>query len=255
MNSEPSTDTSAPQAHSTVHLVAVAAFGLFVFIVLIGLGSWQIHRWQYKLDVVAQIQQRAHTAPVAPPGVAAWPRITAQRDQYRRLQLHGHFIAGKTTFVHGSSKLGYGFWLMSPFQTHRGFIVLVNRGYVPAGKNDQPRYDPPAASGSHSITGLLRISEPGGGFLRPNHPAQNRWYSRDVAAIAQAEGLNLKHVAPYFVDAVARPHQGRWPVAGLTPLNIYNHSLGYAITWYSLALLSLLGAGIVARHEWRLRQG
>ena len=49
------------------------------------------------------------------------------------------------------------------------------------------------------MVGLLRMSEPGGGFLRSNDPAQQRWHSRDVAAIAQA--LQLARPAPFFVDA------------------------------------------------------
>ena len=55
-----------------------------------------------------------------------------------------------------------------------------------------------------TVTGLLRITEPGGGFLRHNNPAANQWYSRDVQAIAAARGLT--HVAPYFIDAEAPAH-------------------------------------------------
>ncbi len=38
------------------------------------------------------------------------------------------------------------------------------------------------------MTGLLRLSEPKGAFLRSNDPKDDRWYSRDVAAIAAARG-------------------------------------------------------------------
>jgi surfeit locus 1 family protein len=53
-----------------------------------------------------------------------------------------------------------------------------------------------------TVSGLLRISEPGGQFLRHNDPAHGLWYSRDVNAIAVARGLKVR-VAPYFIDADA----------------------------------------------------
>ena len=39
------------------------------------------------------------------------------------------------------------------------------------------------------MVGLLRLTEPGGSLLQANDPADERWYSRDVAAIAAARGL------------------------------------------------------------------
>jgi surfeit locus 1 family protein len=68
-----------------------------------------------------------------------------------------------------------------------------------------------------TIGGLLRISEPHGGFLRSNDPAADRWFSRDVQAIATARGL--ANVAPYFIDAEAAPprRNGDTPAARRRP--------------------------------------
>ena len=91
------------------------------------------------------------------------------------------------------------------------------------------------------MTGLLRITEPHGGFLHDNDPAHDRWYSRDVEAIAQARGLS--RVAPYFIDADAAPAgpddrgSSPGPIGGLTVIAFRNDHLLYAITWFSLALL------------------
>jgi surfeit locus 1 family protein len=93
------------------------------------------------------------------------------------------------------------------------------------------------------VTGLLRITEPRGGFLRSNDPAHDRWYSRDVAAIAQAK--NLTDVAPYFIDADASPVGEKDPVGGLTVVSLPNNHLVYALTWLCLAALSVRGIVVV----------
>jgi surfeit locus 1 family protein len=150
------------------------------------------------------------------------------------------------------TELGEGFWLVEPLKTDRGFLVLVNRGFVPQGWRDT---DSPPAEAPVTITGLLRISEPKGAFLRANAPAENRWYSRDVEAISRAQ--HLSGVAPYFIDAEApgdrtRPEtpesdSARPPVPGLTVVHFRNTHLQYAITWFVLALMALALGVRVAR--------
>jgi surfeit locus 1 family protein len=81
----------------------------------------------------------------------------------------------------------------------------------------------------------LRITEPKGAFLRSNDPAQDRWYSRDVAAIGAR--LGVTDLAPYFVDADASANGAGKPVGGLTVVSFPNNHLIYAVTWLSLAIM------------------
>ena len=108
-----------------------------------------------------------------------------------------------------------------------------------------PRAAPP--TGHVAIEGLLRISEPGGAFLRHNDASADRWYSRDIAAIAAARGIT--DAAPYFVDADANANLDEYPVGGLTVVSFYNHHLGYALTWFGLALLVAVGSWRAVRGE------
>ncbi len=103
-------------------------------------------------------------------------------------------------------------------------------------------------AGEVTVTGLLRLSEPKGGFLRSNDPAAGRWYSRDVEAIARDKSLG--DTEPYFIDADATANPGGYPVGGLTVVQFRNSHLSYAITWFALALLAL-GAAVYC---WRLRK-
>lgn len=224
-----------------------------VFVGLGLLGNWQVRRYHLKLKIAHDIATRVHAPPVAAPGPEQWPRIADGHLQYLHVALHGRFI-GDQTLVRGSSSKGYGYWAMAPLQTDRGFIVLVNRGYVAPTLSGMPasaKIAPP--DGEVTLTGLLRLTEPRGGFLRRNQPEKNLWYSRDVSAIATADHFAADQVAPYFVDADATVGESGPPFAGLTSIRIYNHSLGYAITWYLLALGTLLAAGIMIRHEMHSR--
>ena len=224
-----------------------------VFVTLVLLGNWQVRRYHLKLKIAHDIATRVHAPPVDTPGPAQWPLIADGHLQYLHVKLHGRFI-GNQTLVRGSSSKGYGYWVMAPLRTDRGFIVLVNRGYVPPESSGAPataKTAPPA--GEVTLTGLLRSTEPRGGFLRHNQPEKNLWYSRDVSAIAAADHLPADHVAPYFVDADASAGKSGPPVAGLTSIHIYNHSFGYAVTWYLLALGTLLAMGVVVRHEMQSR--
>jgi surfeit locus 1 family protein len=118
-------------------------------------------------------------------------------------------------------------------------VVLVNRGFVPADKRDAALWSA-STRGSETVTGLLRLSEPHGGFLQSNDPAADRWFSRDVAAIARSRGLAA--TAPYFIDAEPAPGRSGLPVPGLTVLAFANNHLVYAITWSVLALMAAAAA-------------
>jgi surfeit locus 1 family protein len=111
-----------------------------------------------------------------------------------------------------------------------------------------------AAQTKNSVIGVLRASEPNGAWPRRNEPGKDRWYSRDVAAIAHARGL--EGVAPFFVDADADLSEGQppgmvQPVGGLTVVKFRNEHLSYALTWFVLALMTALAAAHVLRAELR----
>lgn len=222
-----------------------AAFVAAFFALFVALGVWQLQRLRWKLDLVARVDARVHAAAVEAPARAQWPRVNRADDEYRHVRVEGAFLPGRDTLVQATTERGMGYWLLTPLRSGDGAIVLVNRGFVPTQWRVHPGAAPPA--GIVVVSGLLRISEPGGAFLHHNDPITDRWYSRDVAAIAAKRGL--ANVAPYFVDADANAGAGEYPVGGLTVVSFYNHHLGYALTWFGLALLVAVGAWRAARSE------
>ncbi|WP_245572741.1 SURF1 family protein [Lichenihabitans psoromatis] len=244
-------DLAAPSPRSLWSLALIGAFALFTIAVLSALGVWQLYRLQWKLDLIARVNERVHAAPLAAPGLGSWSGITAEADEYRHLRLDGRFDNGRETFVQAVTALGPGFWVLTPFELHSGGTVLVNRGFVPPERRDRETRRDSEVTGATTVTGLLRMTEPGGGFLRHNDPTNGRWYSRDVGAIAAEIGLD--DVVPYFVDADFDPKVGKYPVGGLTVISFPNNHLVYALTWFGLAAM-LAGAVVwLARDELRLR--
>lgn len=205
---------------------------------LLALGTWQVQRRAWKLDLIQRTEAMLRSPPVPAPPPAAWGMIGTD-DSYRPVVATGRYRSGADSYAQAATELGGGFWVLTPLDTGR-FTVLVNRGFVPP--EQRGKVAPPA--GTVTVRGLLRLTEPGGGFLRSNDPAADRWYSRDVAAIAARRGLT--NVAPYFIDAAATPGES-WPRGGLTVVRFRNNHLVYALTWFALAALLAGMTWFVAR--------
>jgi surfeit locus 1 family protein len=217
--------------------------------VFIGLGLWQVQRLSWKEALLARIARHQATAPVSAPGRDAWPQINRDADEYRRVQLRGTFDHSRETLVQASTVYGTGHWVLTPLRTEAGEWVLVNRGFVPPELRQRTSRAPQEPTGPITVQGLLRITEPTGSALQRNAPAEGRWYSRDVAAIASTRGLPPAEVAPYFVDAVPAPgaSEDERPRAGLTVLQFSNNHLSYALTWFAMAACLAVAFGVLWR--------
>jgi surfeit locus 1 family protein len=232
--------------------MAVAA--VLLFCAFLWLGTWQVQRRAWKLDLIARVEQRVRAPAVPSPPPGEWAQVTAANSEYRHVQATGAFLNDSETLVQALTDLGAGFWVLTPLRLGDGTVVLVNRGFVPPEKRERAAHGAAEATTAATVTGLLRITEPKGWFLRRNDPAKSLWYSRDVQAIAAARGLGVARVAPYFIDQEAASASGgadSAPVGGLTVIAFRNTHLTYAITWYGLALLVVIGAWIVIREERR----
>lgn len=240
-------------ARSSAALAALTISATLAVAVLTSLGVWQLERRTWKLDLIDRVERRIHASPVAAPGRDHWAATNAKDDEYRRVTVSGHFLNGSETLVQAVTELGPGSWVLTPLVTGDGSTILVNRGFVSPANRDPATRRAGEIEGKTTVTGLLRMTEPKGGFLRSNDPDANLWYSRDVGAIAGARGL--KEVAPYFIDADATPNPGGLPVGGLTVVAFRNAHLVYALTWFTLALLLAVVSIRFVLEDHRLRRG
>lgn len=165
------------------------------------------------------------------------------------MKLSGVYEGRGAALVRAATGLGTGYWTMTPLRLDDGRQVWINRGFVPEGT----KVAVAAAStpqGRVTVNGLVRLSEPGGSLLQSNRPQDDRWYARDVQALAKARKIGP--VAPVFVDAqteVGRaPHTtGAKPTPGLTQIQFPDNHFMYALTWFAMALL----AAVALVYVWR----
>ncbi|WP_341987536.1 SURF1 family protein [Azorhizobium sp. AG788] len=228
---------------------------LLAFAALVGLGSWQMERRAWKLDLIQQVEARADAPARALPPSGQWPALTRASDEYAHVRVTGTFDHSKEALVYtvlsepNGPLRGPGFTVITPLMLPDGASVLINRGFVPTDKRDPAARQEGQVAGEVTVTGLLRFAEEASSFVPDNDAARNAWYRRDPAAIAAARGLS--RAAPFMIDADATPNPGGLPQGGETRLLFPNRHLEYALTWYGLAvtMLAVVVAVLISRRR------
>ena len=222
--------------------------------VLVGLGAWQLQRLQWKEALIARVAARLDMPAVAAPGPAEWARLDLSGLEYEPVAVTGRFhndrevhVVQALTEPHGRYG-GFGFLVMTPLETDDGWIVYVNRGFVPTDKQDPVTRRDGDIEGETTVTGVLRAPRDRSWFTPGDNIAKNEWFSRDPALYARAEGLPPEKVAPYIIDARYDPAlPGGLPQGGETIVDFPNNHWQYAITWFALAAGL---AGVFAVFAW-----
>jgi surfeit locus 1 family protein len=234
-------------------LLAPTIFTAVMLAILVGLGTWQVERLQWKEGLLAQIDSRTHAAPVPLPPRADWAHLSPADEEYRRVTAQGTFDPRQALIFRGSGKIEGapsqpGYWVMGALHLAGGGSVLVNRGFVPLDSKGAPSLAPPA--GPVAVTGLMRAPEERNMFTPADDAASGQWYTRDPAAIVAAFGWT--DAAPFSLDEDAHPAPPGTPAGGATVIDIPNNHLSYAVTWYGLALTLV---GVYAALVLRRRKG
>ena len=205
-------------------LMAIPALAL-----LIALGVWQVQRLHWKEGL---IDQAAVAATAAPAPIAAVLR--AADPEFRKAMIDCPGLATarfvELQSIHGGAG---GSRLISvcrapgearPFLIDRGFIADDNPSRPPVAETSTPL---------SLLVELRRTPKAGGGITPP--PADNRFYARDSAAIAKALGAENPSEFTLFALTSTNPE-----IAGLEasapPAAFSNNHLGYAMTWFGLAI-------------------
>jgi surfeit locus 1 family protein len=242
--------SDAPRRRS---LLIPIVFVLAALAGLSALGTWQLERKAWKEALIAELDRKLSAPPTDLPARERWSQLNAATDEFRRVAFPAEFLPGEEALVYSSGSSlrpdasGPGYWVFAPVRLTGGSVVVVNRGFVPEGKQDPAGRQKP--SGVVDIVGAMRWPEARGTFTPADEPAKGLWFTRAPAAMAAAK--NWGNVAPFYIDQEAPPAPGGLPrVAPLKP-SLTNNHLQYAITWYGLALVTLIAALFFVRAQRR----
>jgi surfeit locus 1 family protein len=226
-----------------------------MFAFLVGLGTWQLQRKTWKEALIASLNERLAAAPSALPAAKDWQNLDAATDEYRPVKFSAAFDYGAAALVYaGGSALrpdvsGIGYWVFIPARLADGSTLLVNRGFVPEGRQDRNSRAAGEVSGPIAITGVMRWPEPRHWFTPNDDPAKNLWFVRDPQAIAAAKGIGP--IAPFYIEQESPVPPGGLPQPGKVVVNLPDNHLQYAVTWYGLALALV---GVFAAWSWGVRR-
>jgi surfeit locus 1 family protein len=232
-------------------LLGLTALMLTGLAVLIGLGVWQLQRLAWKEGLIARIETRTKGDPITLKQAIAMAR-KGRDPSYYRVRVDGRFHHAKERYLYAASDGKVGWDVITPLETADGDMVLVDRGFVP----DELKDPASRASGQFenvvAVTGIVRAPEIQGLFTPDNEPGANRWFWRDLQAMARSAFPDgTIQVAPFFLEAEKTSVPGGWPEGGRTRLEIPNNHLQYAVTWFLLAACLLVIYGVYVRSVYR----
>jgi len=234
-------------------LLLLTVLSVAALAVLIGLGVWQLQRLQWKEGLIAEIEMRTKAEPVSLQ--EAVTRARAGEDvSYVRVRVDGRFDNGKERYLFAVSDGTPGWHVITPLTTPEGEVVLIDRGFVPDAFRDPASRPRGELTDAVTVTGPARPPESQGLFIPDNEIEQNRWFWRDLSAMAKSMfgGVaGTKDVAPFFLEAEWSDIPGGWPLGGQTRLDLPNNHLQYAITWFALALCLVVIYVIYVRSRWK----
>ena len=216
-------------------LILPSFLALPVLALLLGLGSWQVQRLAWKQGVLAELAAAQARPPTpAPENPPAYAHITAT----------GRFRPGAEAMlgleVRGTTLGGS---LIAVLDRAGAPPLLVERGWAPleGGQVNRP-------AGEVTLAGYARFSDRRNPLAARDEPLARRFYHFDARAIASALGapdalpyalvvvVPAPPLPPSGLGAPPPPQRGPLPDAAHSFPTPNNPHLGYAVTWFGLAL-------------------
>jgi cytochrome oxidase assembly protein ShyY1 len=239
--------------------VLLSLFALVLIPTMVELGFWQLHRHHERVAHNALIAGSLAAPAVAVTDLAGVGEDPARDDWFRSVTASGRYdtehevVVRQRTAADGQS---IGYFVLTPLVRADGSILLVNRGWIPAG-GDLTEFPevPPAPQGRVTVTGRImadETSEASGIQERPGLP------ERQVMLInsdKRAEVLNRPVVDGYVQLTGSAPEPGgEHPERLAEPEHdsIGPH-MAYAVQWWLFAAAVPVGWVVLVRREVRDR--
>ena len=190
------------------------------------LGTWQLYRLQWKMELISEITFGLNSTPIK--------YSNSIKKNYQRVVSNGFYNFKDQIYLYSLNQEGKpGFDVITPFETVGKEIVLVNRGWIPKELKELPEIN--SIQGSTKVTGLLRKIYKANIFKPDNDIKNNIWFSVNLNDLEKFTGKKFNNFIVYLEDLDVRA-----PVPRKITVDLPNNHLKYAITWYSIAISILL---------------
>ena len=194
---------------------------VFLFITLFCiLGTWQLHRLQWKQSLINQISEGLKSTPI---------RYSQNiKKNYQKVILVGEYDFKNQIYLYSLNDKGQpGFDVVTPFVTDSKENVLVNRGWI----RKQFKNTLDINISSKNITGMLRQANRKNFFTPDNDINKNIWFSINLKDIQIITGKKFNKFIVYLDDQSINT-----PKPKKITIDVPNNHLKYAITWYSISI-------------------
>jgi surfeit locus 1 family protein len=192
------------------------------------LGVWQLHRADYKQELLQQYAARSAQAPLD------WPALHAKGADVLAwsVRLAGGYDNSRTVFEDNQFESDRpGYHVLTVFQGAGG-AVLVDRGWLPEQADRSLPLVPAAVAGE--LRGTVALPSVGlqvGAEDYRDRPL--RILRLDIPAVAKAFGLPLQPFLVRLDPAAADGFDRHWPPV-VNPEFGPEKSRGYAFQWFSM---------------------
>ncbi|HKU10919.1 MAG TPA: SURF1 family protein, partial [Sinomonas sp.] len=215
------------------------------------LSRWQMSRLAETQAVIDLVNRNYDAAPVPFAQASAQFEHLSSDHEWQQVSLHGSYQAADTRVVRNRPLNGQpGYEVVVPFRLDSGQTVIVDRGWLPIGNQEQGKPDSVPAPPSGEVTVVVRV--------RPSEPNLDRGApSGQLASIdlpAYAGQLNYPILTgSYGLMASETPAAATTPTALPKPQPDDGTHLSYALQWLAFGVLMFIGFGYAARQHARNR--
>lgn len=207
-------------------VVTLIAVSIFTY-----LSVWQMGRSEERKQLRHEIVQRSSQA--VSDFVPA--DIDLETDQYKRYRLQGEFLNQHQLLLDNVVRNGEpGYEVITPFRLPDKSLVLVNRGWITAGRDRRVLPDVKVMPGEQQI--IVMLVKPRSAPVVGAEPVESgiRWNYLDVAYYREASGLKVPGYILLLSADSGTGYEREWPeIADKSGMHI-----GYAIQWGAFALIA-----------------
>ena len=200
------------------------SFSIFVFLSIVlfcSLGTWQVYRLQWKLNLINEIND----------GLNSEPTFYSKNNikNYQKVKFNGIFDFKKQIYLYSLNKNGVpGYEVVTPIKIKSNEILLVNRGWI---KKDLKINRNINKIETNSFEGIVKKITKPNLFKPENNIEDNEWYSLKIRDLENFTGYKLNN----FTLVLQNNDNPLIETKTVSP-NLPNNHLKYALTWYSVAL-------------------